>query len=265
MANRNGTFCLADVSKSIASAGAYATLSFITRWANAQWTVDFVDDQPLATQFLAGRSESAIGVMEPRGTSEFCAAVGKAIFARVDVEALDLIGWNVDPDAVQYAASTNVNLIGPAANSSVPSSSTITFQWEPSPVLNWTVMIYQGAEIADSENPYRVYYELPGSSTSKVIEEADSLPPGEYVWLIWGRTDCCDLLSEERRLTILPACDPDINCDGNADQEDVSCLINVVAGNPGCECGDTDFNHDGNLDQADVALLLDVVAGSPCP
>ncbi len=62
-----------------------------------------------------------------------------------------------------------------------------------------------------------------------------------------------------------PICDPDFNCDGNADQDDVGCVINVVAGNAGCECQDADFNRDGNVDQDDVVAVIGVVAGGPCP
>jgi hypothetical protein len=62
-----------------------------------------------------------------------------------------------------------------------------------------------------------------------------------------------------------PSCDSDFNCDGNADQDDIGCMINVVAGNPGCECQDPDFNSDGNVDQDDVAALINVVAGGDCP
>jgi hypothetical protein len=61
------------------------------------------------------------------------------------------------------------------------------------------------------------------------------------------------------------ACDSDFNCDGNSDQDDIACIINVVAGNPGCECQDPDFNRDGNVDQDDVSSLINVVAGGPCP
>jgi hypothetical protein len=62
-----------------------------------------------------------------------------------------------------------------------------------------------------------------------------------------------------------PTCDPDVNCDGNVDQDDVTCLINVIAGNPGCACVNPDFNQDGNVDQDDVTALINVVAGGPCP
>jgi len=60
-------------------------------------------------------------------------------------------------------------------------------------------------------------------------------------------------------------CDADFTCDGNTDQDDVACLVNVIAGSPGCECQDADFNRDGNVDQDDVAALINVVAGGSCP
>jgi len=62
-----------------------------------------------------------------------------------------------------------------------------------------------------------------------------------------------------------PPCDPDINCDGSADQGDVACLVLLVAGDSACSCGsDGDFNADGSADQGDVAALILVVAGFPC-
>lgn len=60
-------------------------------------------------------------------------------------------------------------------------------------------------------------------------------------------------------------CDPDINADGNTDQEDVACIINAVAGDPACSAQDTDFNRDGNVDQEDVVAVISAVAGGGCP
>ncbi len=60
-------------------------------------------------------------------------------------------------------------------------------------------------------------------------------------------------------------CDPDVNCDGNVDQDDVACLSQAVAGNLSCICIDPDFNGDGNVDQDDIDALAQVVAGAPCP
>jgi hypothetical protein len=62
-----------------------------------------------------------------------------------------------------------------------------------------------------------------------------------------------------------PECDPDVNQDGNIDQDDVAYLVNVIGGAPNPTGIDPDFNGDGNADQDDVAALIDVVAGGPCP
>jgi hypothetical protein len=62
-----------------------------------------------------------------------------------------------------------------------------------------------------------------------------------------------------------PPCDPDVNQDGNVDQDDVAYLINVVGGGPNPTNVDPDFNHDGNVDQDDVAVIINVIAGGTCP
>ena len=64
---------------------------------------------------------------------------------------------------------------------------------------------------------------------------------------------------------IAPACDPDLNQDGNADQGDIDYLINVIAGGANPTAADPDFNHDGNADQGDVDALINVIAGGNCP
>lgn len=68
-----------------------------------------------------------------------------------------------------------------------------------------------------------------------------------------------------RGVVVSPPCDPDINCDGNTDQDDIVCLIDAVAGSPGCECQDQDFNQDGNTNQDDVVALITMIAGGGCP
>lgn len=49
------------------------------------------------------------------------------------------------------------------------------------------------------------------------------------------------------------------------DQDDVICIINSVAGNPGCTQQDPDFNRDGNVDQDGVIAVINAVAGGGCP
>ncbi|MDX2131451.1 MAG: hypothetical protein SFY69_05320 [Planctomycetota bacterium] len=69
-----------------------------------------------------------------------------------------------------------------------------------------------------------------------------------------------------QEVQLCPApCDPDVNCDGNVDQDDVECLEQAVAGEFSCICVDPDFNQDGNVDQDDIEALVQVVAGQPCP
>jgi hypothetical protein len=65
--------------------------------------------------------------------------------------------------------------------------------------------------------------------------------------------------------TCNPPCDPDYNQDGNADQDDVAYLVNVIAGGENPTGRDPDFNLDGNVDQEDYIALVNVVAGGPCP
>ncbi|MCE7973991.1 MAG: hypothetical protein DYG92_06645 [Leptolyngbya sp. PLA1] len=62
-----------------------------------------------------------------------------------------------------------------------------------------------------------------------------------------------------------PSCDPDLNHDGNADQDDATYLVDVVGGGPNPTGIDPDFNHDGNVDQDDLAALINVLAGGACP
>ena len=59
-------------------------------------------------------------------------------------------------------------------------------------------------------------------------------------------------------------CVADFNQDGNMDQDDITTLIDVVAGGPNASGVNPDFNRDGNVDQSDIAALIDVVAGGPC-
>lgn len=61
------------------------------------------------------------------------------------------------------------------------------------------------------------------------------------------------------------SCDPDLNQDGNVDQDDIAYLINVIGGGENPTGIDPDFNLDGNADQDDVSALINVVAGGLCP
>lgn len=68
----------------------------------------------------------------------------------------------------------------------------------------------------------------------------------------------------------IPFCDPDLNWDGNADQDDVAYLFDLITHpspfDPTNACGaDPDYNRDGNYDFDDVRALIGVIAGGGCP
>lgn len=63
----------------------------------------------------------------------------------------------------------------------------------------------------------------------------------------------------------VPPCNPDLDGDGNVDQDDVNYLINVVGGGANPAGINPDFNNDGNADQDDVSSLINRVAGGACP
>jgi hypothetical protein len=90
--------------------------------------------------------------------------------------------------------------------------------------------------------------------------------PGIQRFRIWQTSGCCGIEVDHLQFGPISApCDPDLNQDGNVDQDDVSYLINVISGGGNPSGIDPDFNRDGNADQDDVAALINVIAGGPCP
>jgi hypothetical protein len=81
----------------------------------------------------------------------------------------------------------------------------------------------------------------------------------------WAATDFPQDLPFLLGGTAVNTCDPDYNQDGNTDQDDVTYLLNVVAGGENPTGRDPDFNQDGNADQDDYTALIAVIAGGPCP
>ncbi len=156
---------------------------------------------------------SAIGIMDPVSSAQVYASIGRRLYTRADVEALDVIGWNVNPDAVPYANSGSINLLSPVAQAQVVAGQNITFQWDSTGFVALTLQIYAGIEIVD-DHPIRVFYQMPAGTTGVTLPGAESLPPGEYVWAVVGSTHVGYRQSEERRLTILPDCPPRVEAPG---------------------------------------------------
>ncbi|MFZ2874162.1 MAG: hypothetical protein WAZ94_06735 [Phycisphaerales bacterium] len=81
-------------------------------------------------------------------------------------------------------------------------------------------------------------------------------------------------LQEQRNTTLcirvhppeIPFCDPDLNWDGNADQDDVAFLVDAISHPEWQPCvADADYNRDGTADMDDVRALIDVIASGECP
>lgn len=92
------------------------------------------------------------------------------------------------------------------------------------------------------------------------------------------RTSVHPTLRDQRDTTLyirvhppeVPFCDPDLNWDGNADQDDVAYLIDLITNpspiDPTNACGaDPDYNRDGTADMDDVRALIDVISSGECP
>ncbi|MCE7973260.1 MAG: hypothetical protein DYG92_02885 [Leptolyngbya sp. PLA1] len=132
-------------------------------------------------------------------------------------------------------------------------------------------------------NPARTLYSGPtegvgaglGIATAHSALSVNFFQPGQVIFAQWRVTDPAGpagtAFSTVARIPLFcgstgcPPCDPDLNADGNADQDDVSFLIDIVAGGDSIVGLNPDFNKDGNLDQDDVTALIGVLAGGACP
>ncbi|CAG1007040.1 hypothetical protein PHYC_03385 [Phycisphaerales bacterium] len=66
--------------------------------------------------------------------------------------------------------------------------------------------------------------------------------------------------------TPLPACDPDVNCDGSINGFDIEAMEQAVNGDVSNFCqADADFNRDGAVNGFDVEAVEQSVNGAPCP
>ncbi|MCC6951825.1 MAG: hypothetical protein IT433_10315 [Phycisphaerales bacterium] len=106
--------------------------------------------------------------------------------------------------------------------------------------------------------------QIVGTASSLTVT-AGAATSGSYDCIITAT--CVTSTSNAATLTVINpcTCDPDLNQDGNVDQDDVTYLINVVGGATNPTGIDPDFNRDGNVDQDDVSALISVVAGGACP
>jgi hypothetical protein len=181
------------------------------------------------------------------------AYVGFTAGAGAAVAAQDILNWRfgaslgcLSPNVMQFAFG----------QSAMPGD-TVVLQWRASgsrPLayewrLNGNVVTDGGA--------------ISGSDTDTLtISPVGPEHAGQWDY---GASNACGGVGSGLTLDVEGGCDPDVNQDGNVDQDDVSYLINVVGGGPNDTGIDPDFNQDGNVDQDDVSALINVIAGGACP
>lgn len=76
-------------------------------------------------------------------------------------------------------------------------------------------------------------------------------------------TACGSARSTPARFAL--CCDADLTLDGNADQDDVTYLINLIGGADNTSNIDADLTRDGMLDQDDLTRLITLIATGNCP
>ena len=205
--------------------------------------------------------------MDPSGTLSSLALRSNQFITRADVEGLDLMGWNADPTLIPLVNAGQVDLVAPVQMAQVSPSEPLTFEWSGDTYIAWVVQVYAGTDAGanDSDNVFFATDNLPPSQTSYRVPDAVIFPPGPYSWYVVSYTQTGYITSEARVFVVGASCDPDVNQDGVADQNDVAYLVNVIAGGENPTGIDPDFNNDGVADGGDTDALINVVAGGDCP
>lgn len=192
-----------------------------------------------------------IGVMDPGASSAaLYEANGAFLFSRADVEALDLMGWNVNPNAHAYANGNKVDLLAPPNNQSVPASTSINFQWQstPAPENGWALYI-DLADTTDDDMPFRAYEDL--TTPTFTIPISQALPPGTYKWEVTADLELGYQHSGNRFFTVL--CPSDFNQDGFVNGDDFDGYVDAFTEG----ALSADFNGDGFVNGDDFDAFID--------
>jgi hypothetical protein len=165
------------------------------------------------------------------------------------------------PYVARYEASAGPEILSHPLGVRVCDASPAVFsvQATPGASLRWRM---NGTPITDGQT-------LPSGGVATGATTATlTIGTGGFTSSGWtidcvATTPCGSAVSAAARLDA--CCEPDVNGDGNVDQDDVAYLVNVLAGGANPTGIDPDLNRDGNADQEDVSALVGVVAGGPCP
>lgn len=190
-----------------------------------------------------------IGIMDPAGDYSAFSELDLKFYTRADIEALDFIGWAVDPDSVQYSTLSQPGLVSPQ-NAQTLAIATPTFEWSLNQgAFSWTLFIYEGTDTT-SDDPYRVYPDLFASEFTLPVE--DSLPPGQYSWYVVSESQPGYDESDTWTFTIQGSCVADFDGNGQVQVPDIFAFLSTwFASDPS-----TDIDGNGQIQVPDIFAFL---------
>jgi len=241
---------IASLSGSLIACGAVRptgtfTPTWVSLWNGSTWTPIGQNFSGFANPFSAGPT---IAAAVPFQNELF---IGGDFFKAGGRVSSFLAHWGSEPPCIQSSPADLIGCPNRSATLSVVATGvpTIQYQWRRN-----------GQPLTDG--PTASGSIISGALTrSLTISGLSNADDGAYDVVLHNGFG--DATSNAANLDV--SCCPDINEDGNADQDDVAYLVNVVGGGSDPIGIDPDFNQDGNADQDDIALLVSVVAGFPCP
>jgi hypothetical protein len=170
------------------------------------------------------------------------------------------INLTIGPDLPVASVSPASICLDDTATFSVATSGAgpFTYQWQA-----WDPLFAGGRWMDLANGSFSIAGEIVATVSGATAPDLDwlTLAGGQHRLRCIVTSPCGTTTSNEALLDVKR---PDINEDGNANQDDVDLLITIIAGgtNPGI---DPDINADGSVDQGDVDALLDWISGGACP
>jgi len=203
-----------------------------------------------------------LGIMEPKAIIP----PAPGYLSTVDLRALDIIGWNLEPSAEVVLAATIDD------SSQIVATTTPTLTWDSAGLASTaqSCVIYNDSDLAEAHKLYEA------ANLSYSLEQA-TIPSGNvvfghtYYWLVTTYNDNGVAFSDTGSFTARnPLCPCDFNGDDLVDDSDFTTL--VVAYNlldcesPGMPANCVaDINGDGAVDDTDFSIFVVAYNNLVCP
>lgn len=201
-----------------------------------------------------------VGIMDPT-TSRVYTDLAKNFYSRADVDALDLIGWNVDAPAVPIAdASNTIDPINPVPGRVIAANQDATFEWQSGAAYEYTLNIYSSIDdalIRTYDGFFQADYTIP---------VAELPPPGTYTWEAVSDVGNGYRYTARQPFTVSVCGPSDFDNDGDPGTDfDILAFFTCIAGNCCPNCFGADFDGDGDTGtDFDIQAFFRVLGGGSC-